>query len=258
MKTLLPLLYAYIRVLTKQQKTIDYAQFGLKSPWLMGLITTFSEAFNLCLLISFFPLLSLFVLIITDDLGSNPIEAFHLHTGIWTLRFLCITLFVTPLQVMTKWRGMAHFRQLFGLMTFFYGAVHVYGYLAIDQAWVWSSIFRDISETTYIWWGLFCFIVLVLLALTSSKPAKKVMGRSWKKLHRWIYPASVAAVLHYLLQLKGNLAEPILYGLLIVFLLLFRVLVWLKDRKVTRLMIPKRPPVEEEGKGPAEETHQVS
>ena len=80
------------------------------------------------------------------------------------------------------------------------------------------------------------------------------MGKSWKKLHRWIYPASVAAVLHYLLQLKGNLADPLLYGLLITFLLLFRVLVWLKDRKVTRLMIPKRPPVEEE-KVPAEETH---
>ena len=145
MKMLPPLLYAYISVLRKQQKTIDYAQYGLKSPWLIGLIGTFSEAFNLCVLISFFPLLILMVLIMSDDLGGNPIEAFHLHTGIWTLRFLCITLLVTPIQVMTKWRGMAHFRQLFGLMTFFYAAVHVYGYLAIDQAWVWSSIFRDVS-----------------------------------------------------------------------------------------------------------------
>jgi sulfoxide reductase heme-binding subunit YedZ len=152
-----------------------------------------------------------------------------------------VTLLVTPIQKVTRWRGLAHYRRLFGLLTFFYAALHVYGYLSVDHAGEWNVIMTDVAETTYLWYGLFCFVVLSLLALTSFNAAQRALGRNWKKLHRWVYPASVAAVMHYFTQLKGNLAEPLMYAVIIGLLLAFRVLVWWKDRQISRLMIPKRP-----------------
>lgn len=174
-----------------------------------------------------------------EQLGSNPIQAIHIRLGDWALRFLCLTLAITPLQTMTKWRGMSEYRQLLGLFAFFYGSLHVMAYLWLDQALVWPVIGTDIIESSYIWFGLFAYVVLLLLAFTSPKFAKKRMGKSWKKLHRLIYIASFAAVLHYFWQLKGNLAEPFFYLLIIGLLLAFRGLVWLRDRKFNILMIPK-------------------
>ena len=229
----------FLQVLRKQKKSLEPEAFGIKSPKVSRMIVWLSDAWNVCLTLSALPLVELLFLIATGGLGPNAIEGFHLFTGIWSLRFLLVTLLVTPVQTMTRWRGMAAFRQLFGLSSFFYAGLHIYGYLWIDQGLIWSSITTDILETPYIWLGLFAFSILLLLALTSSKAAMKVMGRRWKKLHRWIYPASVAVILHYAMQLKGNLADPLFYGLGIACLLLFRFGVWLKNRQLARLMIPK-------------------
>jgi sulfoxide reductase heme-binding subunit YedZ len=231
----------YIKALRKQKPPLDATKYGITSPFWGLVLSKLSELWNLLLVVTLMPLLALGFDIGFDNLGSNPIEALHISTGTWALRFFCITLLITPIQKGTRWRGLAHFRQLFGLLTFFYASLHVYGYIAVDQAWEWETILTDVTETTYIWYGLFSFVVLSLLALTSIKPAKKVMGKNWKKLHRWIYPASVAAVLHYFMQLKGNLAEPLIYALIIGLLLSFRVLVRWKERQISRLMIPKRP-----------------
>lgn len=173
-----------------------------------------------------------------DDLGANPIEAIHIRLGDWALRFLCLTLLVTPLQNIFQWRGMADFRQLLGLYSWFYASLHLLAYLVLDQAWQWSLIARDLLESRYIWFGVFAYLVLLLLALTSSKAGKRSLGKRWKKLHRWVYPASVAAVLHYFWQLKGNLAEPVFYALALTLLLGFRLMVWWKNRQFGRLMIP--------------------
>jgi sulfoxide reductase heme-binding subunit YedZ len=95
-------------------------------------------------------------------------------------------------------------------------------------------------ESPYIWFGLFSFLIITVLAVTSPNYGKKKLGKNWKKIHRFIYFSAVFAVIHYLWQLKGNLVQPIFYGILIFLLLLFRVLNYLKNKKLNKLMIPKR------------------
>jgi methionine sulfoxide reductase heme-binding subunit len=211
-------------------KSIDFRDLNIK---------------KICFYISFLPLLGLLIDILADNLGSNAIQALHIRLGDWSLRFLCITLAITPIQKITKWRGMTHYRQMFGLFSFFYATLHLVGYLYADHSWVWSIIITDIAESSYIWFGLAAYIVLFLLAITSPNAAKKMLGKSWKKLHRYIYPASIAILLHYFWQLKGNLLEPVFYSAIIGLLLLFRVLAWFKDRQLNRLMIPKRRSIDE-------------
>ncbi len=170
------------------------------------------------------PLLFLGFDIASDNLGANPIQALHIRLGDWSLRFLCITLAITPIQAITRWRGMTECRQLFGLYTFFYASLHVLVYLFVDHNFMWSLIITDIIESPYIWLGVLAYIIVFLLGLTSSKFAMKTLGKNWKKLHRWIYLASVASVIHYFWQLKGNLTEPLVYAIIIVLLLSFRLL----------------------------------
>jgi sulfoxide reductase heme-binding subunit YedZ len=174
------------------------------------------------------PLISLFIDIVLDNLGANPIRALHIRLGDWSLRFLYLTLAITPIQVITEWRGMTNYRQLFGLFTFFYATLHVLVYLLVDHALKWHVIGTDIIESAYIWFGVLAYVIVFLLALTSSKWAKKCLGKNWKKLHRFIYIAAVAAIIHYFMQLKANLAEPLFYSIIVLLLLSFRVLVWLK------------------------------
>ena len=190
-------------------------QFVLAAHWpntdWQALIEKFLELRNLCITASLIPLFWIFVDIVFDNLGANPIQALHIRLGDWSLRFLCITLTITPIQKITRWPGMATYRQLFGLFCFFYATLHLLAYLTIDQALVWPIIVTDIMESTYIWFGVMAYIVIFLLAITSPKAAKKKMGKSWKKLHRFIYPASVAVIIHYFWQLKGNLLQPVFF-----------------------------------------------
>jgi sulfoxide reductase heme-binding subunit YedZ len=165
-------------------------------------------------------------------------QALHIRLGDWALRFLCITLIISPLQNITKWRGMADFRQLFGLYSFFYAFLHVLAYLLLDFQGQWSLIYRDILESSYLWFGLITFLILLLLAISSPNVAKKWLGGYWKKLHRFIYLAAVTAIVHFLWQLKGNMAEPLFYLLIISLLLLFRLVNYYKNRKFSKLMLP--------------------
>ena len=185
------------------------------------------------------PIFWLLIDISSNHLGSNPIQAIHIRLGDWSLRFLCITLAITPIQTITQWRGLADYRQMFGLYSFFYATLHLLGYLLVDHAGEWRIIGIDILESSYIWFGIVAYIILLLLAITSPKSAKKRMGKYWKKLHRLIYYSALAAIIHYLWQLKGNLFQPLFYLTIVAFLLGFRILVWMKSRQLSRLMIPK-------------------
>lgn len=184
------------------------------------------------------PLLWLIINTAFDNLGGNPIQALHIRLGDWSLRFLYLTLAITPLQKVTQWRGMADYRQMLGLYAFFYATLHLLVYVVVDHGLMWRVIGIDIVESSYIWFGILAYSIVFGLALTSSKWAKKRMGKNWKKFHRFIYIAAIAAIIHYFWQLKGNLAEPLFYSLIIFLLLGFRVLVWLKNRKFSQLMIP--------------------
>jgi methionine sulfoxide reductase heme-binding subunit len=239
MKAAFELLVAFLNVLQKKETRLDPKAFGIQSNQLGAVICWLADAWHLSLLLTWLPFSYVLLLIAFNGLGANPIEAFHLFTGIWSLRFLCITLMITPIQTMTGWRGMAAFRQLFGLMSFFYAALHVYGYLSIDFGMIGDAIMRDILETPYLWPGIVAFFILTLLAISSPTAGKKFLGKNWKRLHRWIYAASLLVILHYVMQLKGNLADPLLYGLLLVVLFAFRGAVWIRNRKLVRLMIPR-------------------
>jgi methionine sulfoxide reductase heme-binding subunit len=191
------------------------------------------------LVVCLIPLLWLFLDIAFGNLGSNPIQALHIRLGDWSLRFLCITLTITPIQTMTRWRGMSDYRQMLGLYAFFYATLHLLSYLVVDNNLMWSIIGTDIIESPYIWFGVVAYLIVFALAITSPKWVMKRMGKSWKKLHRLIYVSSIAAIIHYFWQLKGNLAEPLLYAIIIFFLLSFRVLEWLKNSAFNKMMIPK-------------------
>ena len=225
-------------------------QFILVSRWpntdWQALIEKFLELRNLCITASLMPLFWIFVDIVFDNLGANPIQALHIRLGDWSLRFLCITLAITPIQKIARWPRMATYRQLFGLFTFFYASLHLLTYLTIDHALVWPIILIDIFESTYIWFGVMAYIVIFLLAITSPNSAKKKMGKSWKKLHRLIYPASLAVIIHYFWQLKGNLLQPVFYATLVFLLLAFRIANWYKDRHLSKLMVPKGKPIDDD------------
>ncbi len=195
-----------------------------------------SSIFFICLI----PFLWLLVDIVFDNLGSNPIQAIHIRLGDWSLRFLCLTLTITPIQIIANWRGMSAYRQMLGLYTFFYASLHIMTYIIVDQFFVWHVIGIDIIESPYIWFGLLAYIIVFLLAITTPKSAKKRMGKNWKKLHRFIYLAAIGAVVHYFWQLKGNLADPLFYLIIVTLLLAFRFLVWVKNRKFNKMMIPTR------------------
>jgi sulfoxide reductase heme-binding subunit YedZ len=185
--------------------------------------------------LSLLPLVWLIYDVLFLNLGSNPIEALHIRLGDWGLRFLLITLAITPIQTISRWRGMSDFRQLFGLMAAFYATLHVIVFFVVDHALDVALILADIVESRFIWLGMLSYLILFFLALTSSKPAKKFMGKNWKKLHRLIYLASAASILHYFWQLKGNLAEPLFYLLMLCLLLGFRVV----DSYKTKAMMIK-------------------
>jgi sulfoxide reductase heme-binding subunit YedZ len=120
-----------------------------------------------------------------------------------------------------------------------YATLHLLAYLAIDHYFEWQTIGIDILQSSYIWYGVITYLIILALALTTPIRAKKMMGKKWKKLHRLIYLAAVTGVIHYFWQLKGNLAEPFLYSILVTVLLVFRVVVLIKNRQISRLMIPK-------------------
>ena len=195
--------------------------------------------FWLCFWAGLLPLLWLVVDIFFNNLGANPIQALHIRLGDWALRFLCLTLAITPIQTITKWRGMSNYRQLLGLYAFFYATLHLIVYIVVDHGLVWSLIISDILESSYTWFGIIAYAIVFALAVTSSNVSKKRLGKNWKKLHRFIYLAVIMAVFHYFWQLKVNMAEPLFYLIIVFLLLAFRFLVWLKNRQFGKMMIPK-------------------
>jgi len=196
------------------------------------------KPYTLCFSICLLPLFGIIIDMLFDNLGVDPILALHTRLGDWSLRLLWLTLCITPLQTMTQWRGMSQYRKMLGLYAFFYASLHVIVYLWLDQGLVWATIFTDIFESSYIWFGVIAFLIVFALAITTPKIAVKQLGKNWKKLHRYIYIASIAVIIHYYWQLKGNMAEPLFYLLILILLLTFRLAVWFKNRKFTKMMIP--------------------
>jgi sulfoxide reductase heme-binding subunit YedZ len=187
--------------------------------------------FGLCLL----PFVWLLNGAITQQLGANPAEALIRATGDWTLRFLCIVLAVTPLRVVTKTPALARFRRMLGLFVYFYVVLHLLSYSGFDMSFELSEIAFDIAKRPFILVGFLAFVLLTLLALTSFNRAIKAMGvRRWQRLHQVVYLVAGLAVLHFFWMRAGknNFAEVLVYAAVLGLLLGWRVVFYLKAKKL--------------------------
>jgi methionine sulfoxide reductase heme-binding subunit len=179
--------------------------------------------FLLCLA----PLASLSWRFYEDDLGANPIEFITHATGDWTLRFLLITLAITPVRKLFDQPQLIRFRRMLGLFAFFYGCLHLMTYLWLDQFFDWPGIWKDIAKRPFVTAGFASFVLMVPLAITSTAGwIRRLGGRRWQLLHRLIYVSAAAGVIHYLWLVKSDVRLPLLYGGVLGVLLLYRVLVY--------------------------------
>ncbi|HTT07367.1 MAG TPA: protein-methionine-sulfoxide reductase heme-binding subunit MsrQ [Gammaproteobacteria bacterium] len=160
----------------------------------------------------------------THGLGANPILKIEHELGDWALRYLLITLAFTPLRQLTGWQPMMRLRRMFGLYVFFYACLHFTTWLVFDNSLDIHDIARDIAKRPYVTVGFSAFVLLVPLALTSTnKMVKRLGGKRWKKLHSLVYPIGTLVILHFLWLVKADKRLPIIYGLILIFLLLLRV-----------------------------------
>ena len=158
----------------------------------------------------------------TDALGADPIAAITHRTGDWALRFLLITLSVTPLRRLSGWNVLARFRRMLGLYAFFYASLHFCTYIILDLVGYWAQILDDLVKRPYITVGFLAWLGLLPLAITSTKGMVRRLGRRWIQLHRIIYGIAALGVLHYFWLVKSDLREPLMYGGILTVLLILR------------------------------------
>lgn len=184
----------------------------------------------LVFMLSLSPFLTLLYATVKDELGANPIQSLHFSLGDWALRFLCICLALTPLKRLLKQSWPLRFRRMTGLFAFFYASMHFLVYLVLDLSLSWEAFMDEVPKSPYILVGLFTFLLLIPLALTSTKAMQKRLGKHWTQLHRLVYIAGISAVLHYLWLVKSDLSEPLLYAGLMLILLCSRLIPKFKTR----------------------------
>jgi sulfoxide reductase heme-binding subunit YedZ len=177
-------------------------------------------------ILSLLPFLLLANNAINDRLGPNPIEALHFGFGDWALRFLCITLALTPIKIITGHNKPMRYRRMMGLFTFFYATMHLLVFVVLDLSLSWDAFKDEVPKSPYILMGLLTYLLLVPLALTSTKKMQKWLGGNWVKLHRLVYAAGLTAVVHYFWLVKKDYSEPLLYAMVIAVLLGIRVVVY--------------------------------
>ena len=159
-------------------------------------------------------------------LGANPAEYLERSTGDWTLRFLCMTLAVTPLRVMFKLPALARFRRMLGLFTYFYVVLHLLCYSWFDQGFDLAEIGKDIAKRPFILVGFAAFVLLTPLAATSFNRAIRALGaKRWQALHRLVYVVAGLGILHFFWMRAGkhNFAEVAVYAAILAVLLGWRV-----------------------------------
>lgn len=157
------------------------------------------------------------------DLGANPIETITRDVGDWTLRFLLITIAISPLRQWFGWTVLLRFRRMLGLYVFFYAFCHFLIWFVADHSFDFSEMLEDIIKRPYITFGFSAFLLLVPLAVTSNQSMVRRLGKRWKQLHRLTYAIVMLGVLHYLWQVKADYLEPGIYAVIAGLLLLQRV-----------------------------------
>lgn len=167
----------------------------------------------------------------TSLLGANPITEAEHFTGKWTLRFLIVTLSITPLRRLTGWNWLVRYRRMFGLFAFSYATLHLSMYIGVDMFFDFGDIVHDVIEHPYITIGMAAFVLLVPLAVTSTNAmVRRLGGARWRLLHRLVYVVAVLGVIHFWWAVKKDIAEPLTYALIFAVLFLAR-LVFLAGKR---------------------------
>jgi methionine sulfoxide reductase heme-binding subunit len=180
-----------------------------------------------------------------NGLGANPVEFIQLATGDWTLRFLVFTLCITPFRKLFKLPDLIRFRRMLGLFAFFYVCLHFLTYLGPDQSFDLAAMWKDVYKRPFITVGFLGFVSLVPLAITSTTGwIRRLGGKRWQMLHRLIYLAAVAGVIHYYWKVKSDVRLPLFYAALVGILLLWRLGDWFFKRRsaMTSKLSPQRAP----------------
>ena len=169
---------------------------------------------------------------LTANLGANPVEKITHTTGDWILRFLVLTLCITPLRRLSGWNQVIRFRRMLGLFAFFYACLHFAIYALSIANLNLAEIGTDIAKRPYVTVGFTGFVLMIPLAVTSTKKwITRLGGRRWQMLHRLIYVSAIAGVLHYLWLVKADIRFPVRYGIAVGLLLLFRVWTAVRSRQ---------------------------
>jgi sulfoxide reductase heme-binding subunit YedZ len=194
--------------------------------------------FLLCLM----PLGWLGWLATTGGLGVNPIETVNRGLGDWALRFLLITLAISPAKEIFGWPLVMRFRRMLGLFAFFYVALHLSSWIGLDQFFAWPHIWADIVKRPFITVGMFAFAMLVPLAATSTSGMIKRLGaKRWKRLHMLVYPVGALVVFHYFMMVKADVREPLIYAAVLALLLGWRMVTrWPPMRRPFTPTLPRQ------------------
>lgn len=166
------------------------------------------------------------------DFGANPIEFITHATGDWTIRFLIITLAITPLRKVLRQPDLIRFRRTLGLFAFFYACLHFGTWIGLDKFFAWPEMWRDVLKRRFLTVGFAAFVLMIPLAVTSTAGMiRRLGGRRWQLLHRLIYVSAVLGVIHYYWLVKSDVRKPLQYAVLVGILLAWRLGAWLYDRR---------------------------
>ena len=176
----------------------------------------------LVFVLSLTPLAGLIFIVLTGRTSANPAEDILLTTGGWALKFLLISLAITPLRRLTGWNAVIQYRRMFGLLAFFYACLHLLSYIAFDRFFELGEVLTDIGKRPFITAGMVSFTLMVPLAVTSTKGWIRRLGRRWQLLHRLVYLSAIAGCVHFLWKVKVVLGEPVYYASFLILLLALR------------------------------------
>jgi len=178
---------------------------------------------TLVFFLSLWPLYVISYQIIFNQLGPEPVDRIINHFGEWTLIFILLTLSMTPLKKITKSVEWIKFRRMLGLFTFFYASIHMLSYVGLDYRFDFEPLINDVLKKKFIFIGFSAWLLLIPLAITSSERMVRLLKQNWKKIHRLIYIIGIFGVLHYIWLSKTIFFKPLIFLILLVILLLFRI-----------------------------------
>jgi sulfoxide reductase heme-binding subunit YedZ len=174
---------------------------------------------------------------VQGQLGANPISEITKETGTWTLRFVVLTLAITPLRRLTGWNALVRYRRMMGLFAFFYGTLHFLTYVWLDQFFGVASIIKDVVKRPFITVGFAAFLLMVPLAVTSTTGwIRRLGGKRWQALHRLVYATALMGVVHYWWLVKADISRPLAYGAIVAMLLAVRLVLWFKRSTAARVV----------------------